>query len=66
VNSGDGIDYHQRFGENIGDLIQVGLGSINPADRDSSWKWSLTPLLHSTMEFQFSCQEELNSAIVVP
>jgi len=23
VNSGDGIDYHQRFGENIGDLIQV-------------------------------------------
>ena len=30
MNSGDGIDYHQRFGENIGDLIQVGLlGSIN-------------------------------------
>ena len=22
VNSGDGIDYHQRFHENIGDLIQ--------------------------------------------
>jgi hypothetical protein len=22
LNSGDGIDYHQRFGENIGDLIQ--------------------------------------------
>lgn len=23
VNSGDGIDYHQRFSENIGDLIEV-------------------------------------------
>ena len=23
MNSGDGIDYHQRFSENIGDLIQV-------------------------------------------
>ena len=22
VNSGDGIDYHQRFHENVGDLIQ--------------------------------------------
>ena len=22
VNSGDGIDYHQRFQENVGDLIQ--------------------------------------------
>ena len=22
VNTGDGIDYHQRFQENIGDLIQ--------------------------------------------
>jgi len=25
VNSGDGIDYHQRFSENIGDLIEVKL-----------------------------------------
>ena len=23
MNSGDGIDYHQRFSENVGDLIQV-------------------------------------------
>ena len=23
MNSGDGIDYHQRFSENIGDLIEV-------------------------------------------
>ena len=23
VNIGDGIDYHQRFSENVGDLIQV-------------------------------------------
>ena len=26
VNSGDGIDYHQRFSENIGDLIEVRVG----------------------------------------
>ena len=26
VNSGDGIDYHQRFSENIGDLIEVNIG----------------------------------------
>ena len=25
MNSGDGIDYHQRFSENIGDLIEVKL-----------------------------------------
>ena len=23
MNSGDGIDYHQRYSENIGDLIEV-------------------------------------------
>ena len=26
MNSGDGIDYHQRFSENIGDLIEVNIG----------------------------------------
>ena len=28
MNTGDGIDYHQRFGENIGDLIQVHLNNL--------------------------------------
>ena len=59
MNSGDGIDYHQRFSENIGDLIEVKLFKdqmlLPPHKKNSKTYWLAKSRISSSENIAACC-----------